>query len=209
MGGAAAAWVGPAAGAGDACHHLGMKALAWPLRQHTTTTAASANPAPLLHLFPFLVMISLSLSLSLSRSPPLATVCDLAEGAGCLGRYACGPRFERWFRGNALASRFRIVWFGPNLGGEISTEISLKSRPTLAASKRVFFFVDHGATPGRPGAHPPASVRRCRRRRRRASEVALGERSRPPVRVRVDPTPSPSPRPTAFSSCLRVCLGAF
>ena len=151
----------------------------------------------------------LSLSLSLSRSPPLATVCDLAEGAGCLGRYACGPRFERWFRGNALASRFRIVWFGPNLGGEISTEISLKSRPTLAASKRVFFFVDHGATPGRPGAHPPASVRRCRRRRRRASEVALGERSRPPVRVRVDPTPSPSPRPTAFSSCLRVCLGAF
>ena len=195
MGGAAAAWVGPAAGAGDACHHLGMKALAWPLRQHTTTTAASANPAPLLHLFPFLVMISLSLSLSLSRSPPLATVCDLAEGAGCLGRYACGPRFERWFRGNALASRFRIVWFGPNLGGEISTEISLKSRPTLAASKRVFFFCGSRSharsarsaptsiSPPLPPP-PPPSERGCPRR----EEPPAGAGSRRPNSVTVAST---------------------
>ena len=93
MGGAvavAAGVEGPAT-AGEACHHLGMKALACPLRQHTTTTAASANPAPLLLLFPFLdAMLSFPPSLSLSLfaagrfetcALALTSVCDLAEGA--------------------------------------------------------------------------------------------------------------------------------
>ena len=154
------------------------------------------------------------LSLSLSRSPPaalraparsLTTVCDLAEGAGCVGRYACGknnnlsrrkvfyvflletllnlhshsefptysicevtlgknPRSSVGFE-EMLSQVDFALWKGVWFGGEISTEISLKSRPTLAASKRVFFCGSR-SQPGRPGAHPPASVRRCRRRRR-------------------------------------------
>ena len=188
-----AAWVGPAAGAGDACHHVGMKALAWPLRQHITTTAASANPAPLLHLFPVLVMISLSLSL-VRRRPQFEHLRARSLPSATLPRALV-----------ASAVMPKGVWFGGrNFHGNF-VEIS----PQRWRPPRGFFFLWITEPASRPGAHPPASVRRCRRRRRRASEVALGERSRPPVRVRVDPTPPPSPRPTAFSSCLRVAWERF
>ena len=190
MGGAAAAWVGPAAGAGDACHHLGMKALAWPLRQHTTTTAASANPAPLLHLFPFLAIISLSLSLSLSFA---AAHYRLRPCRGrwlprplCLWPPALSVGFEE------MLSQVDFALCG--LGGEISTEISLKSRPNVGGLQEGFFFVDHGASKSARSAPtsispplpppPPPSERGCPRR----EEPPAGAGSRRPNSVTVAST---------------------
>ena len=170
-----AAWVGPAAGAGDACHHVGMKALAWPLRQHITTTAASANPAPLLHLFPFLAIISLSLSLSLS----LSFAADRSSSTCALAHYRLRPCRGRWLR-RPLCPR------GCGLGGEISTEISLKSRPNVGGLQEGFFFCGSRSqklarsaptsiSPPLPPP-PPPSERGCPRR----EEPPAGAGSRRP-----------------------------
>ena len=169
-----AAWVGPAAGAGDACHHVGMKALAWPLRQHITTTAASANPAPLLHLFPFLAIISLSLSLSLSlvrRRPQFEHLRARSLPSATLPRALV-----------ASAVMPKGVWFGGrNFHGNF-VEIS----PQRWRPPRGFFFCGSRSQPPARSAPtsispplpppPPPSERGCPRR----EEPPAGAGSRRP-----------------------------
>ena len=117
--------------------------------------------------------LSLSLSLSLSFA------ADRSSSTCALAHYRLRPCRGRWLR-RPLCPR------GCGLGGEISTEISLKSRPNVGGLQEGFFFVDHGASQSARSAPtsispplpppPPPSERGCPRR----EEPPAGAGSRRP-----------------------------